>query len=42
MVFIAHIDRSNREKIPVYFEAIKDTQGILTIPKMSGMFIRAK
>jgi ubiquinone/menaquinone biosynthesis C-methylase UbiE len=42
MSSMCHIDRSNRDKINAYFESKKDSKGILTIPKMSGMFISLK
>jgi ubiquinone/menaquinone biosynthesis C-methylase UbiE len=37
-----HIDISNRDKMNAYFESKKDSKGILTIPKMYGMFISVK
>lgn len=39
MSSMCHIDRSNRDKMIAYFESKKDSQGILTIPSISGMFI---
>ena len=42
MSSMAHIDRSNRDKMKAYFESKKDSQGILTIPLMYGMFISLK
>jgi len=42
MSSMCHIDISNREKMNVYFESKKDSKGILTIPKIYGMFISLK
>lgn len=42
MSSMSHVDRSNRDKMNAYFESKKDSQGILYIPVMSGMFISSK
>jgi SAM-dependent methyltransferase len=42
MSSMCHIDISNRDKMKAYFESKKDSKGILTIPKMYGMFISLK
>ena len=42
MSSMSHIDRSNRAKMNAYFESKKDSQGILTIPMLYGMFIALK
>jgi len=42
MSSMSHVARSNRDKMNAYFESKKDSQGILNIPVMSGMFISTK
>jgi ubiquinone/menaquinone biosynthesis C-methylase UbiE len=42
MSSMCHMDRSNRDKMNAYFESKKDSQGVLTIPMMYGMFISLK
>lgn len=42
MSSMSYVDRSNRDKMVSYFESKKDSKGILTIPKVSGIFICSK
>jgi SAM-dependent methyltransferase len=42
MSSMSHVDRSHRDKVNAYFQSKKDSQGILTIPTMGGMFISLK
>lgn len=42
MASMSHVDRSNRGRIQAYFEAKRDRNGVLVIPKMAGMFICVK
>jgi ubiquinone/menaquinone biosynthesis C-methylase UbiE len=42
MASMSHVDHSNRDRIQAYFEAKRDRNGVLVIPKLAGMFVAVK